>query len=171
MKSWLLLTAVACSLLAAQEATFRADVQVVSLPITVRDAKGQLVTGLTRDDFDVFEDGERQAISFSAPSAWLPLSLGLLFDGSGSQDDFTKKHRRDLRAFIQSVMTPAADQAFLVGFGNRIRLLTDFNGNDEELLTALENYNKGRTRGTGCWPPPMRNARLAPRSTTPSITP
>jgi Ca-activated chloride channel family protein len=155
MKPWILLAAAA--LLPAQDTTptFRTDVQLVSLPLTVRDAQGRLVTGLTRDDFDVFEDGERQPVSFFAPSAGLPLSLGLIFDGSGSQEDFSRKHRRDLRDFLKSVMTPAAgDQAFLVGFGNRIRLLTDFAANGDTLLAALEDYNKGRTRGMSLLGPP-----------------
>jgi Ca-activated chloride channel family protein len=134
---------VAAGLALAQEAAFRADVQLVNVSLSVRDAQGRLVTGLGKDDFDVWEDGVRQTVAFFSPSANLPLALGLLVDGSGSQSDFSKKHRKDLRDFLRTVMT-RQDQAFLVGFGNRLKLLSDFTPDSDAILKALEKYGKHR---------------------------
>ncbi len=147
--AWLWVT-VAAAL--AQEASFRTEVQLVSVSLSVRDAQGHLVPGLTKDDFEVWEDGVRQNISFFSPSSGLPLALGLLVDGSGSQEDFVKKHRRDLHDFLRAVMTPV-DQAFLVGFGNRLKLLSDFTPSSEFIQKALDAYAKGKDEA----------ARLGPR--------
>ena len=127
----------------AQEASFRTEVQLVNVSLSVRDAQGRMVAKLTKDDFEVWEDGVRQSISFFSPSGGLPLALGLLVDGSGSQADFVKKHRRDLHDFLRTVMTPV-DQAFLVGFGNRLRLLSDFTPSSQSIQMALDAYAKGK---------------------------
>jgi Ca-activated chloride channel family protein len=127
----------------AQEASFRADVQLVNVSLSVRDPAGRLAPGLTKDDFEVWEDGARQAVSFFSPSSGLPLALGLLVDGSGSQEGFAKQHRKDLRDFLRTVMTPR-DQAFLVGFGNRLKLLSDFTARSDNIQKALELYARHR---------------------------
>lgn len=133
----------AVALATAQEASFRADVQLVSVSLSVRDAAGRLVPGIGKEDFEVWEDGVRQNISFFSPSAELPLALGLLVDGSGSQAEFARKHRKDLRDFLRAVMA-GQDQAFLVGFGNRLKLLSDFERNGDAIQKAVELYAKGR---------------------------
>jgi Ca-activated chloride channel homolog len=143
MGSRLSLVAAACFCAFAQEVSFRTEVHLVSVSLSVRDEQGHLVPGLGKDDFEVWEDGVRQNVSFFSPSAALPLALGLLVDGSGSQGDFARKHRRDLRDFLRTVMTPV-DRAFLVGFGNRLKLLSDFGPAGEGLQKALEDYGKGK---------------------------
>lgn len=127
----------------AQDPAFRTDVQLVNVSLSVRDAGGKLTPGLGKDDFEVWEDGVRQTVAFFSPSADLPLALGLLVDGSGSQGQFSKQHRKDLRDFLRTVMTPR-DQAFLVGFGNRLKLLSDFTGDSEAIQKSLELYGKHR---------------------------
>ena len=62
----------------------RVEVNLVNLPFSVRDAQGRLVKGLTRDDFEVYEDGARQTISHFSQAADTPLALGLVADASGS---------------------------------------------------------------------------------------
>jgi Ca-activated chloride channel family protein len=127
----------------AQEASFRTDVQLVNVTLSVRDQQGRLIPGLGKDDFEVWEDGVRQRISFFSPSADLPLALGLLVDGSGSQASFAKKHRKDLHDFLRTVIK-GQDQAFLVGFGNRLKLLADFTRSGDTIQTAVELYGKGK---------------------------
>jgi Ca-activated chloride channel family protein len=85
----------------------------------------------------------RHTIAFFSPSADLPLALGLLVDSSGSQSNFSKKHRKDLRDFLRTVMSKQ-DQAFLVAFGNRLKLVSDFTPNSESILQALEEFGKHR---------------------------
>jgi hypothetical protein len=55
---------------------FKSGIDVTGVTVTVRDADGKLVTGLTRDDFEVFEDGDPQAITRSRAS--VPVSVGVL---------------------------------------------------------------------------------------------
>src|SRR5512142_1430187 len=95
---FLLALAVLCSstgIGAAQQIpVFKSGVDLVNLGVTVTDRKGNLVTDLTADDFDVFEDGKKQALSFFAPGdptaagANAPeMHLGLLLDISESMGE------------------------------------------------------------------------------------
>lgn len=129
-------------LLPAQQ-TIRVDVQLVNVGFSVRDTAGKLVTNLTQDDVEVFEDGVPQKISFFARSTDVPLQLGLLMDVSGSQDSFVKPHTKDLQTFLKSVLGPN-DEAFMVCFGNRLRLVTDYTNSAKELVNGLELFHKGK---------------------------
>jgi len=132
------------SLSPAQEA-FRVDVHLVTVAFSVRDSKGLLAGNLTADDFEVFDDGVPQKIAFFARTADLPLSLGLVVDMSGSQDKYVKEHRRDLEKFLKHTLTDR-DRAFLVCFGNHIRLASDFTDSPQALTDALHDYEKGKAR-------------------------
>jgi Ca-activated chloride channel family protein len=135
--------AVVCLLAAACLAQdFRTEVHLVNVGFSVRDARGQLATTLTQDDFEVFEDGAPQKIAFFARSADVPLDLGLIADFSGSQEEFVKPHHKDLDTFLKKVLTPR-DRAFLVCFGNRIRLAEDYTSSPKELVDALHQFEKG----------------------------
>lgn len=124
------------------QAPIRVDVNLVNVAFTLRDARGALATDLTRDDFEILEDGVPQKISFFARSADTPLTLGLVMDMSGSQDPYMKRHHRDLDAFLQQVMAPR-DRAFLVCFGNHIRLVSDDTADSKDLLDRLTRFEKG----------------------------
>ena len=82
---------------AQQQPHIRVDVRLVNVAFTARDSRGELITDLSRDEVEVFEDGLAQTVSFFARAADLPLSLALLVDASGSQDHFVKPHQRDLK--------------------------------------------------------------------------
>src|SRR5665213_3688756 len=66
-------------------ATFSTDVKVVSVLATVHDKSGKIVSDLTKDDFNVAEDGRPQTIKYFSRETDLPLSLGLMVDTSYSQ--------------------------------------------------------------------------------------
>src|SRR5262249_12034480 len=68
---------------AGEGRTFRSRVRVTGSPVSVRDADGHLVQGLPRDDFDIYEDGEKQPLT-QFTSERVPLSLGVLVDISDS---------------------------------------------------------------------------------------
>ena len=125
--------------------SIRVDVNLVNVAFSVRDASGSLVDNLTADDFEVIEDAAPQRIAFFAKSADVPLTLGLIVDASGSQDHFTKKHDQDLQVFLKDVLGPR-DRAFLVGFGNHIRLVSDFSRSGEQMMEAWKLYNKNTQR-------------------------
>lgn len=128
--------------LALAQQPIRVDVSLINVGFTVRDARGALATGLTKDDFEVLEDGLAQKISFFARGSDVPLALGLVVDVSGSQEHFLEPHHRDLETFLAEVMDPH-DQAFLLCFGNHLRLASDFTSEPPALLNGLRRFEKG----------------------------
>ena len=83
------------------QAPIRVDVSLVNVGFSIRDDRGSLVTNLTRDDFEVTEDGVPQKISFFARSGDVPLNLGLIMDVSGSQQSFIKPHHNDVSGVLE----------------------------------------------------------------------
>jgi len=125
----------------------RVEVNLVNLPFSVRDAAGKLVKGLTKDDFEVFEDGARQTISHFSHGGDTPLSIGLIADASGSQRDYLKDHRRNLEEFLRTTLqTPA--QAFLLCFGNYLRLVSGPTNRIEQITDNLKEYQDRRSKAT-----------------------
>ena len=119
----------------------RVKVNLVSVAFVARDGRGALVDNLAQDDVDVVEDAIPQKIAFFSRSADVPLTLGLVVDASGSQDHFSKQHKDDLEVFFKDVLGPK-DRVFLVGFGNHIRLLSDFSQSGGDLLEEWKKYQK-----------------------------
>lgn len=147
--------------------TFHVDVHLVSVGFSVRDAQGKLVTGLRQDDFEVFEDGAPQKIAFFAAAADVPLKLGLIVDVSGSQESFIKPHRKDLETFLKTTLG-SRDRAFLVCFGNRIRLAHDYSSSAAELSQALADFHRGgpaKPKGKHTETPYALYPELGPRET------
>ncbi|MGH9601938.1 MAG: VWA domain-containing protein, partial [Terriglobales bacterium] len=66
------------------EETFRVTVDVVNVFFNVKDKRGALIPGLTRNDFEIYEDGKPQTIKYFSAESNQPLTLGLLLDTSGS---------------------------------------------------------------------------------------
>lgn len=149
--SRLLFAAVLAGILSAQ-APIRVDVNLVNVSFAVKDARGNFVSGLTKDDFEVFEDSTPQTISFFARSSDLPLNLGLISDASGSQEHFLKKHDRDLKAFLKSVIGPQ-NRCFLVCFGNNIRLVSDYTSSQDLLMDRLKEFDRGDRKFPKLGPP------------------
>lgn len=126
---------------AAQEpAPIRVDVRLINVAFSVRDAKGILIRDLNKEDFEVLDDGVPQTISFFARSSDLPLSLGLVADVSGSQEHFIRQHEHDVKTFLKETLTPK-DRAFVVAFGNRLRLVSDFSPSAKDLMDRLKQIN------------------------------
>ncbi|MBV8821127.1 MAG: VWA domain-containing protein [Acidobacteriaceae bacterium] len=133
---------------AQEEPHIRVDVRLVNVAFAVRDTAGHLLTNLTKDDFEVLDDGQPQAISYFARSADLRLTLGLVVDVSGSQEHFVKQHEKDLEQFLRDVLTPR-DRAFLLRFGNHLRLGCDFSSSPEELVDGLRGQSKSFRKRDG----------------------
>jgi Ca-activated chloride channel family protein len=119
----------------------RVKVNLVSVAFVARDANGALVNNLTQDDVEVLEDAVPQKVAFFSRSADVPLTLGVVVDASGSQDHFSKQHKNDLEVFFKDVLGPK-DRVFLVGFGNHIRLVSDFSQSGGDLLEQWKQYQK-----------------------------
>ena len=135
----------------AQQADFSTAVNVVNVLVTVRDKQGNLVKGLTRDDFKLEEDGHTQPIRYFSPQADQPLMLGLLIDVSGSQRTVLAEQRRASQQFLNQVLRPQ-DRAFVVRFDRRVELLDD--------ISQLEiDPKESSARGTALYDAIISSAR------------
>lgn len=132
---------IASMCLAQDPAQIHVKVNLVNVAFVARDARGALVSDLTKEDVDVFEDAAPQKIEHFARSADVPLTLGLIVDASGSQDHFSKQHQKDLEVFFKDVLGPK-DRVFLIGFGNHIRLVSDYSSSGATLLDDWKKYQK-----------------------------
>ncbi|MGA8488789.1 MAG: VWA domain-containing protein [Terriglobales bacterium] len=122
----------------ANVTTMSVDVKVVTLPVTVRDKKGQIVRNLTKDDFILQEDGRPQAIKYFTQDTNLPLTLGLLVDTSLSQRNVLDQERNASKVFLDQMLTDAKDKAFLIHFDREVELLQDLTSSHDKLEAALQ---------------------------------
>ncbi len=102
-------------------ATMSVDVKVVTLPVTVRDKKGQIVRNLTKDDFELQEDGRPQVIKYFTQDTNLPLTLGLLVDTSLSQRNVLDQERNASKVFLDQMLTEHEGQSISHPFRPRGR--------------------------------------------------
>ncbi len=103
------------------------NTELVSLTITVTDPYNRLVTGLDKQHFEIFEDKVKQEITHFSDDD-VPVSLGIVFDVSGSMKGKLDRARDALKAFIQTSHND--DDFFLVGFNQRANLLAEFTDGD-----------------------------------------
>ncbi|MEP6715703.1 MAG: VWA domain-containing protein [Terriglobia bacterium] len=125
------------------KANIRVDVNRVLIPVTVNDPLGRFVTGLDQDVFEISEDKVKQTIiSFGSEDA--PLSVGIVFDTSGSMGNKLEKSRQAVAEFFKTANPE--DEAFLVEFNDRPELVVPVTHNLEEIQNRLTfTQSKGRT--------------------------
>ena len=121
----------------APTTTLSVDVKVVTLPVTVRDKKGKIVTNLTKDDFTLEEDGKPQTIRYFNQETNLPLTVGLLVDTSMSERDNLDKERAASRTFLDQMITRPTDRAFVIHFDREVELLRDLTSDHAKLERAV----------------------------------
>lgn len=127
----------------AEEQTISVDVDLVSVFFTVTDDDDQLFTGLTADDFRVFEDEVLQTISNFDSETDLPLTIALLIDTSGSIRDRLRFEQEAAIEFFYSTIERRRDQGMLVAFDSGVDLIQDFTDNPEELSEAVRKIRAG----------------------------
>src|ERR1700744_4245055 len=123
---------------ATSPTTLSVDVKVVTLPVTVRDKKGQIVTNLTKDDFTLQEDNRPQTIKYFNLDTNLPLTLGLLVDTSMSMRNALDQEKTSSKTFLNQMLTKPEDKAFLIHFDREVELLQDLTASKDKLSSALE---------------------------------
>jgi Ca-activated chloride channel family protein len=115
-------------------ANLRVDTTLIQINVTVSDPLNRFVTGLEKEHFRLFEDNVEQTIlHFSSEDA--PLSIGLVFDTSGSMGSKLQKSRQAAAQFIKTANPE--DEFFLVEFNNRPKLLVPFTTDTEEIQNRL----------------------------------
>ena len=118
----------------------RMNVDLVLVPVTVTDPMNRLVTGLEKPDFQVYENNKEQLIrTFAAEDA--PVSIGIIFDLSGSM---TSKLLRAREAILQFIKTAnPQDEFFVIGFNDRPELIEDFTSSVEQIQARLATVRSG----------------------------
>ena len=129
--------------LSAQEpgtARFNADTSLVLIPATVTDSSNRFVLSLRQSDFHLFEDGvEQQITHLSGEDS--PLSVGLVFDTSGSMGVKLRTSRQAAFRLLETMNTQ--DEAFLVEFSDKAQLSVDFTNKADEIESKLTSLQPG----------------------------
>ena len=127
-----------CAPLAArqQTPTFRGRVETIQVAVTVTNAQGRLVTGLTRNDFQIFEDGVEQRLTQFSDQR-VPVSLGVLLDASDSmRGQPIVDARLAVERFVGELLMPV-DEAFVATFNHQPRLAAPWTRPPSSLRNAL----------------------------------
>jgi Ca-activated chloride channel family protein len=126
-----------------RRADIRVDTTLVLIPVAVTDPMSRFVTGLDKDNFKLYEDKIEQEIQqFSSEDA--PLSVGVVFDTSGSMGNKLNNSRKAVAQFLKTANPQ--DEFFLIQFNDRPELVTGFTAETEEIQNRLTFVqSKGRT--------------------------
>ena len=138
-----LVAALAVTLLRAQDRqrpSFRAGVDMVSLNVTVTDPSSRYVTDLDQGDFNVFEDGVRQDVTFFNKRQ-LPIALSLLLDSSASMEDKIDMLQTAAVNFVHRLRP--VDVAQIIDFDSRVEVRQNFTSNKEALEAAIHQISAG----------------------------
>ena len=122
---------------AATLPTIKVTTEVVNVYAVVRNKHGELIPNLSKNDFEVFEDGKRQTIRYFSRETDTPLTLCLLIDTSPSQERVLGVEQREADAFIRQVLSPK-DLACVVNFDLSVDLLQDFTATESRLTRAID---------------------------------
>src|SRR5215813_11209148 len=114
---------------AAQQGKFRAGVELVSLNVTVMDGT-KYVTGLQQEDFEVFEDGAKQSVSFFS-RVQQPIALAILLDTSNSMEEKLATAQEAAIGFARRIHKE--DSMEVIDFDSNVRIAQEFT-NDSALL-------------------------------------
>jgi Ca-activated chloride channel family protein len=123
-----------------QQPSFRAGVELVSLNVTVADGTGKYITDLTAEDFNVFEDGVKQDVTFFTKTN-LPIALALLLDTSASMDTKLPTAQEAAVGFAKRLRPQ--DLAEVIDFDSRVVVLQNFTTSAAELEQAIRKTSAG----------------------------
>jgi Ca-activated chloride channel homolog len=121
----------------------KVDVNLVLVPVTITDPMNRLVTGLDKENFTLFEDKEPQELrTFSSEDA--PVSIGVIFDMSGSMSSKIERAREAVIEFFKTANPQ--DEFFLIAFADKPEEVSDFTSSIEDIQSKLVyTVPKGRT--------------------------
>ncbi|HEX7613725.1 MAG TPA: VWA domain-containing protein [Thermoanaerobaculia bacterium] len=122
----------------------KVEVNLVELPVSVFDAAGHLVKDLPREEFTVTEDAVKQDLTSFEFAESLPLSLGIVIDGSGSMREAMPLVHQAASEFAQKLVSKEKDQGFVIEFRERPTLLASLTHKSMDLERAI-----AETRASG----------------------
>ena len=119
---------------------FRAGVDLVSLSVTVTGAEGRYVTDLTQNEFEVFEDGVLQSLTFFSRTQ-MPIAAAILLDTSASMEEKLQTAQVAATGFVKRLRPQ--DVAEVIDFDSRVKTLQDFTGDIDALERAVRSTTAG----------------------------
>ncbi len=121
----------------------KVDVSLVLIPVTITDPLNRLVTGLDKENFEIYENKDQQELkSFSSEDA--PVSIGVIFDMSGSMGSKIERAREAVIEFFKTANPQ--DEFFMITFADRPEEVSDFTSSVEDIQGKLVyTVPKGRT--------------------------
>jgi VWFA-related protein len=130
-----LAAALAAPMVGAQEPTFHGGTHTVSVYATVVDRAGRLVPNLTRDDFEVYDNGKRQDLAIFRNDVQ-PITIVIMLDRSGSMAGNFEIERDAAEHFVADLLP--ADKARLGSFSNHVQIdPEDFTSDRQQLIRIL----------------------------------
>jgi Ca-activated chloride channel family protein len=112
----------------------KVDVNMVLVPVTITDPLNRLVTGLDRENFNLFEGKDQQEIkTFSSEDA--PVSIGVIFDMSGSMNSKIERAREAVVEFFKTANPQ--DEFFMITFADRPEEIADFTSSVDDIQGRL----------------------------------
>jgi len=127
--------------------TLKVNVNLVNIYFSVRDKNG-FITNLHKDDCQIFEDKALQKTKNFTQEKNLPLTIGILLDTSGSQQNVLPMEQEAGAQFLKEVLTPK-DEAFLISFDINVDLLADYTNSPREIKRAMDKATINTGAGTG----------------------
>ncbi|HXM97869.1 MAG TPA: VWA domain-containing protein [Candidatus Dormibacteraeota bacterium] len=121
---------------ATAQGTIKSQVNLVNLFVTVRDKKKNIVSDLKKEDFKINEDGQEQKIAFFNKEIALPVTLGLLLDTSGSEQEMLSAIQEGGSRFMNRVLRKG-DEAMVMSFASDVDLMSDFTDDKGQLDRAI----------------------------------
>jgi len=121
---------------AVQGGTIKTQVNLVNLFATVRDRNKRIVPTLKQEDFRISEDNQDQKIAFFSREVALPITLALLLDTSGSEQDMLSGIQDAGSQFISRIIRKG-DEALVMSFDSNVDLLSDFTDEKSQLERAI----------------------------------
>jgi VWFA-related protein len=119
---------------AGQQPSFRSGVDIVSLNVTITDGSNRYITDLDEAEFNVFEDGIRQNVTFFTRRQQ-PIALSLLLDSSASMEEHLHTLQEAATNFVQRLKPN--DIAQVIDFDSRVEIRQGFTGNRDDLNGAI----------------------------------
>src|SRR6266851_2088596 len=127
--------------------TLKVNVNLVNVYFSVRDKSGY-ITNLHKDDCSIYEDKALQKTKNFTQEKNLPLTIGILLDTSGSQQNVLPLEQQSGAEFLKDVLTPK-DEAFLISFDINVDLLADYTNSPREIKRAIDSAVINTGAGTG----------------------
>src|SRR5271169_1439103 len=127
--------------------TLKVQVNLVNVYFSVRDKSG-FITNLHKDDCSIYEDKALQKTKNFTQEKNLPLTIGILLDTSGSQQNVLPLEQQSGAEFLKDVLTPK-DEAFLISFDINVDLLSDYTNSPREIKRAMDKAQINTGAGTG----------------------